>query len=95
MAHQMLERDWLQPGVWDFKIKIGVNVSIKIKLTLLVQLHHRRPNKGLADRTDTEERLLRANESLLFHIGVPIALLKKRPAIFDDNYYGARDVILV
>jgi hypothetical protein len=95
MGHQVAQGDRLGKCRRNLKVEVGVNADIQVQVALLDLLHHRRPGKELADRTDAEEGPFRIDGDALLDIGVAVALGEKELAILDHRNHSAGQVILL
>ncbi len=64
------------------EVEIAVHIGIEIELALLDQLHHRGPGRQLRNGAGTKQRGGRIDRLARRHVGVAIALLQRRRAIF-------------
>ena len=81
-------------GIWDAKVEIGVDIRVQVQLSLLDELHHRRPGEQLADGANSKDRLFGVDRDALLEVGVAVAFGKEQLAVFDDGYGCTGDVIL-
>jgi len=69
----MPEGDRLGIGIWDPKVKIGIDIRVQVQLALFDELHHGGPREQLGKGTNLKDRLFGINPDLLLKVGVPVA----------------------